>query len=89
MGSASSTSCESDTRRRSLGPDAALACIRTDPERQRVYSRGRFGAWQYEGSSQDHRCMQGVEVVDRILGIDEEVTITRPDRVNGGAFLKR
>ena len=73
-----------------LGRDAALAGIRAELERHGVYSRGRFGAWQYEVSNQDHSCMQGVEVVDRILGIDEEeVTITRPDRVNSGAFLKR
>jgi protoporphyrinogen oxidase len=72
-----------------LGRDAALAAIRAALERHRVYSRGRFGAWQYEVSNQDHSSMQGVEVVDRILGIDEEVTIRYPDRVNGGAFLKR
>lgn len=72
-----------------LGRDEVLACIRTELERHRVYSRGRFGAWQYEVSNQDHSCMQGIEAADRILGIREEVTIARPDYVNGGAFLKR
>jgi len=32
-----------------------------------VYSRGRFGAWRYEVSNQDHSLMQGVEWVDRLL----------------------
>jgi protoporphyrinogen oxidase len=72
----------------SLGRDAALAAIRPLLERQRVYSRGRFGAWKYEVSSQDHSCMQGVELAERLLGVGEEVTIDRPEYVNSGAFLK-
>ncbi|MEJ2429938.1 MAG: amine oxidase, partial [Deltaproteobacteria bacterium] len=29
--------------------------------------RGRFGFWKYEVGNMDHRVMQGVEVVDRLL----------------------
>jgi hypothetical protein len=30
-----------------------------------------------------------VELVNRLAGLGEEQTISRPDYVNGGAFLKR
>lgn len=71
-----------------LGRQEVLARIRGELEARRVYSRGRFGAWLYEVSNQDHSFMQGVEVVDRLLGAGEEVTIERPEYVNRGALLK-
>ncbi|MEX2400657.1 MAG: FAD-dependent oxidoreductase [Rhodothermales bacterium] len=32
-----------------------------------IFSRGRFGAWKYEVSNQDHSVMQGVEAVNLVL----------------------
>lgn len=69
--------------------DAVLARIRPELERHRVFSRGRFGAWTYEVSNQDHSFMQGVEVVDRLLDLGREDTLDRPDHVNGGAYRTR
>jgi protoporphyrinogen oxidase len=69
--------------------DAALLPLLAELERHRIFSRGRFGAWKYEVSNQDHSFMQGVELVNRLAGVGEEQTIVRPDYVNGGAFLKR
>jgi protoporphyrinogen oxidase len=70
-----------------VGRDEVLACVLPHLETHRVLSRGRFGAWKYEVSNQDHTCMQGVELAERLLGIGEEVTISRPDYVNSGALL--
>ena len=74
-----------------LGRDAVLDAILPALERHGVFSRGRFGAWKYEVSNQDHSCMQGAEVVDRLCGVGDgdEPTLNRPDRVNAGAFLAR
>jgi len=71
--------------------DERLQQILPALERHRIYSRGRFGAWKYEVSNQDHSSMQGVELVDRLLGIGtgDEPTLNRPDFVNGGAFATR
>jgi len=71
-----------------LGRDTALGTIHAGLEPLRVYSRGRFGAWMYEVSNQDHSFMQGVELVDRLLGVGEEHTLPRPDHANSGAFLR-
>jgi protoporphyrinogen oxidase len=54
--------------------DDALAAIQPFLMSKDVYSRGRFGAWQYEIGNMDHSVMQGVELVDRILRGAEEVT---------------
>ena len=50
-----------------LGRDAVLAEAEQVLNAAGIYSRGRFGAWKYEVSNQDHSLMQGVEAVERIL----------------------
>ena len=55
-----------------VGRDAVLNEVESALVADRIFSRGRFGAWKYEVSNQDHSFMQGVEAVDRILvGADE------------------
>jgi protoporphyrinogen oxidase len=62
--------------------DRALSSLRPTLERADVYSRGRFGAWKYEVSNQDHSFAQGVEWVDRILRGSAETTLEQPAVVN-------
>jgi protoporphyrinogen oxidase len=66
----------------SLGRDEALARVLPALEARGVYSRGRFGAWKYEVSNQDHSFAQGVELVDRWLHGRPETTLVRPEEVN-------
>jgi len=69
----------------SLERDSILQDVRPALEELGIYSRGRFGAWVYEVSNQDHSFMQGRECVDRILGgdgPDAEPTLRRPAKVN-------
>ncbi|HEX5759728.1 MAG TPA: FAD-dependent oxidoreductase [Thermoanaerobaculia bacterium] len=65
-----------------LGRDDVLGRILPALEALNVYSRGRFGAWKYEVSNQDHSFMQGFEVINRILGLGVEVTLPDPQAVN-------
>ena len=54
-------------------------------ERAGVFSRGRFGAWKYEVSNQDHSFAQGYECVERCLqngGPEREPTLFTPHAVN-------
>jgi Protoporphyrinogen oxidase len=69
--------------------DQQLALIEPELVGKGIFSRGRFGAWRYEVSNQDHSFMQGVEAVDRLLGNGRELTLNQPDLVNSGAFLRK
>ena len=61
-----------------LGRDGVLNTIHTDLEAKTIFSRGRFGAWKYEVSNQDHSFMQGVELADRLLNGTREKTFAGP-----------
>jgi protoporphyrinogen oxidase len=65
-----------------LGRDETLGLVLPALESRDVYSRGRFGAWKYEVSNQDHCFAQGVELVDRWLKNVPETTLHHPDVVN-------
>lgn len=62
----------------SLDRDEILKKLLPSLEKKGIYSRGRFGAWLYEVSNQDHTFMQGVEWVDMIVNGEDEKTFKRP-----------
>ncbi len=55
--------------------DDILATVIPWLEERGIYSRGRFGMWKYEVSNTDHTLMQGVELVDRLMLGEPEITI--------------
>ena len=59
-----------------LGRDEVLDAVQPVLESRGILSRGRFGAWKYEVSNQDHSAMQGVEAIDRLLLGTAETTVT-------------
>jgi len=69
--------------------DRALAFILPALEARAVYSRGRFGAWKYEVSNQDHSFAQGVECVDRLYSGAVETTLWHPEVVNARRSMPR
>jgi protoporphyrinogen oxidase len=66
----------------SLRRDEALEQLLPALEQYGIFSRGRFGAWKYEVSNQDHSLMQGVEIADRLANGAKEETLNIPDIVN-------
>ena len=62
--------------------DEALEQILPSFESDQIFSRGRFGAWKYEVSNQDHSFMQGLEVVDRLVNGKPEITFADPNHAN-------
>lgn len=71
-----------------LDRDALLDEVLPALEDCGILSRGRFGAWRYEVSNQDHSAMQGVEAVDWMLaGIPEHTVFggmdSEPPAISG------
>ncbi|MCC5848196.1 MAG: FAD-dependent oxidoreductase [Verrucomicrobia bacterium] len=69
-----------------LGRDQVVDPVLRAFEKKDIYSRGRFGAWKYEVSNQDHSFAQGYECVERLHqggGKECEPTLHRPAWVNG------
>ena len=56
-----------------LDRDDALRAVQPYLMKHGVYSRGRFGAWMYEIGNMDHSYKQGIDVVDHILDMKEEI----------------
>jgi protoporphyrinogen oxidase len=57
-----------------LGRDRVLDAIDPVLCAHGIYSRGRFGAWKYEVSNQDHSFVQGAEAVEHVLSGSAERT---------------
>jgi protoporphyrinogen oxidase len=66
----------------SLHRNAALAKVERRLREAGIASRGRFGAWKYEVSNQDHSFMQGVEWVNSVLLDVPELTVRFADTAN-------
>lgn len=58
----------------SVERDEILSAVIPWLESRSIYSRGRFGLWKYEVSNTDHTLMQGVELVNRLILGEAEVT---------------
>jgi protoporphyrinogen oxidase len=66
----------------SLERNALLREIEPALDQAGVASRGRFGAWRYEVSNQDHSFMQGVEWVNAMLLDVPETTVRFAETAN-------
>lgn len=65
-----------------VGRNDLLQQVQPHLEGKDIFSRGRFGGWKYEVANQDHSMLQGVECVEKILGLGEEITYFQPSVVN-------
>lgn len=66
----------------SLERNKLLDKIQPELQKAGVASRGRFGAWKYEVSNQDHSFMQGVEWVNSVLLNVPETTVRFAETAN-------
>ncbi len=66
----------------SLERDDILRTVLPALEKLRIFSRGRFGAWKYEVSNQDHSLMQGVELANYLVHGIPETTVHFPETAN-------
>lgn len=67
-----------------LGRDELCKALFEALHNHNIFPRGRFGAWKYEVSNQDHSLMQGVEAADHCLHKNSpEPTFYTPSVVNG------
>lgn len=66
----------------SVDRDQILNHVLPPLEELNIYSRGRFGAWKYEVSNQDHSLMQGVEWANRMVHQIPELTLPFPNTAN-------
>ena len=71
-----------------LKRDSLLQSIDSQLRKINIFSRGRFGAWKYEVSNQDHSLMQGVEAVQHILFGSKETTYSSPSKINAAHKMK-
>jgi protoporphyrinogen oxidase len=65
-----------------LNRDDDLKSIFDELKKMNIDSRGRFGAWKYEVSNQDHSFMQGVEWVNKVKFEIPETTLFFPNTAN-------
>ncbi|MDB5036911.1 MAG: amine oxidase, flavin-containing [Bacteriovoracaceae bacterium] len=66
----------------SLDRDLVVSDALSQLKKSDIYSRGRFGAWKYEVSNQDHTFMQGFEWAEWYVKGREELTVFSPALAN-------